>query len=899
MEEKNQYKNLAALTLFLLILANCLKPALSWEIADPYSVFHKIMFFAQWIGMLGVFVVLGMYWRVREMNWKTVTRFLLPCISLYALTQVIVFAVRMVFCECTERLSFVKAADYTGYLSVAIGGTLFLWAISKCRKKYLVVLLVAVFTVAGIMSGCYAKIGTHPYLERLILGLPFMVISFKTDFSKVIEKKKSIFTILSSVCVLAMAAVVLLFDHVGVRGYVGLLTEPQLSYESMYLTVSQGIAGRIVWYLLSLFGAAAFCILIPKKKAGFLTVIGENAAGAYVLQGLICTVLIHANLEWYKSFRDTKGYILYLLLAVVLFLIAANPLLTGVYRKIKQLVIKVQNSVLPLEELEKHMGEKNVYSGKERMRLVLLIAGTFAYTFMIFGPYELFLSNSNNFVANFSDMWFPMLVYGILGFGVLTALLFLVKGKAGDYLLCFVAGVTLAGYLQGNYMNIYLGDLSGTLVHWEEYYEEAFFNTIIWLLLLGGVFLLYYFSKKIWKGTLTYVFLMIFAMQFVAMGSLFLTQDLSDHNSGFFSTEHEFELAKEDNIVMFVIDRMDTDYLNEILAEDPDLFVREGYDGFVYYPNCVSRYKSTFPSMTYMLTEKQFHFDTPLQQYFDEAWSEAPHLRRMLDDGYQFQLLGSFECTAGNGKCMDGLVSNYCTDQRKIPYVRFPAMMLKLLCYRDMPHILKQFFWLYTGDVNNTYTDGYMLNDSQFYQDMKTTGVSIGDFDKQLILYHLYGSHSPYWMDENAQLNEKGSDVISQTKGCVKIVTEYLDEMKRLGVYDDATIIVTADHGENEYADVTSETLNPIFMMKESGAHGDWSVSNVPIMNTDIWPTLFDEDVVSDEFCNIKLLKEDTKRVRTVYYHSGLIKDTYEVDGDGQNYENWKHIGTEKIKYDM
>ncbi len=45
-------------------------------------------------------------------------------------------------------------------------------------------------------------------------------------------------------------------------------------------------------------------------------------------------------------------------------------------------------------------------------------------------------------------------------------------------------------------------------------------------------------------------------------------------------------------------------------------------------------------------------------------------------------------------------------------------------------------------------------------------------------------------MDENG--NYKSNTTVEQaTRGCFQLIRMYIDELKRLGVYDDATILIT------------------------------------------------------------------------------------------------------------
>ena len=60
--------------------------------------------------------------------------------------------------------------------------------------------------------------------------------------------------------------------------------------------------------------------------------------------------------------------------------------------------------------------------------------------------------------------------------------------------------------------------------------------------------------------------------------------------------------------------------------------------------------------------------------------------------------------------------------------------------------------------------------------------------------------------------------------------------MKALGIYERANIIVMADHGANIGGDFNPAAL---FMLKQAGeAHAETQVSNAPVAQEDLWPTL-------------------------------------------------------------
>ena len=79
------------------------------------------------------------------------------------------------------------------------------------------------------------------------------------------------------------------------------------------------------------------------------------------------------------------------------------------------------------------------------------------------------------------------------------------------------------------------------------------------------------------------------------------------------------------------------------------------------------------------------------------------------------------------------------------------------------------------------------MNDPRFYEELTNRKLRVVDngFKGDFRVLHLLGSHVPYVMDENAKtVAIDDSDLERQTLGAIKIVSEYIRQMKELGVYD-------------------------------------------------------------------------------------------------------------------
>ena len=161
---------------------------------------------------------------------------------------------------------------------------------------------------------------------------------------------------------------------------------------------------------------------------------------------------------------------------------------------------------------------------------------------------------------------------------------------------------------------------------------------------------------------------------------------------------------------------------------------------------------------------------------------------------------------------MKDIVSNYEDNvQRTCNMWDLFSVMTQASRYRMAPFIAKNYYQYDSSDiellvVNDKITN--IENDLPFYNKLIREGLCVSEDTEMQSAFrfiHMHGAPPPYIMTEDFQYLEYdarrddgwGSGV-SQAKGALKIVYEYIEQLKGLGKYDDATIIITADHGYTE-----------------------------------------------------------------------------------------------------
>ena len=134
--------------------------------------------------------------------------------------------------------------------------------------------------------------------------------------------------------------------------------------------------------------------------------------------------------------------------------------------------------------------------------------------------------------------------------------------------------------------------------------------------------------------------------------------------------------------------------------------------------------------------------------------------------------------------------------------------LLKIAAFFEAPMKLKPYVGIWENPLKplTTVSGGagpaYVIDDPQFYIDFTTEHFNPTYDNPVFTLYHLYGAHPPFHMNENAEsipTATTAEDHINQMLGCHKICTEMLQQLKDIGIYDSSTIIITADHGGLNY----------------------------------------------------------------------------------------------------
>ena len=656
-------------------------------------------------------------------------------------------------------------------------------------------------------------------------------------------------------------------------------------------TISHGVKSEKVNFIKGIFGFF-FCYYFLLSTIKWFLGSAENTLvesfwdavpRTYLHYGLPLTVIgVVVPVVVKKLFKTVLDKLVGVFDAFILIGLFGMFLVQGVVSNASFCVIFVIAAVAALGITFCYKKEILYVSKSEYKKYILEVLPSVAVFIFMTGIYysnELYLNNLEEFLNSYGEMFLILLIGSLLSAVVIMiGMLALPKAWIRPCSLA-LAGISIMGYLQAMFFNGKLSALTGNEQIWEM--RTQVINVVIWLVVIGlviGLGCFWDIFNKVFKGICIYICL----IQLVTLVTMMVTTDVSNMGSqAALTTDDALEISNSNNVLVFILDMFDSSVLQEIIAED-DSFVEPLAD-FTFYQNATSCYSHTKTSIPYLL----------------QAYDGNHALAEIQNQGYQVGIYTNVDYL-NEASC--DIATNY---REKVvvksDIVNTYATMRQTAMYSLAPFCLKQNYVYYTSDIMEMIDADEIWsieNDLLFYNNLMETGLSVNEeYTNAFKFYHMRGAHEPFYLSEDLQYDKTGREntVYSQARGSLKIVYEYLNQLKALGKYEDATIIITADHGKIINYDVENhrpdEPSMPIMLVKEPGQSKDsLFVSDAPVSQTEIMPLIMkqiglDWKEYGRTFDEIAV-NEDRQR----FYNAATLNGyefQFSIDGDANDLESW------------
>ena len=503
------------------------------------------------------------------------------------------------------------------------------------------------------------------------------------------------------------------------------------------------------------------------------------------------------------------------------------------------------------------------------LKPVICVAIFFVFTVLFYGPLSLYLPNSEELWFKLREVFKVIVPVSAIAFVMIYLFFFVMPKKVRPLLLTLFFGGALAFYVQGNLINNTYGTgvMDGSGVDWASYKAYGIRNTAIWLgCILLPLIVSFFMRKKkeLFHKGLAIAALFLTAIQIPALAVQLFSYRPNINGELRMMNEGIFDLSAKENIVFIMLDTVDEDYYQTFIEEEPEYI--DQLTGFVHYDNTTASGARTMLAFPSMFTGRPYTRQETYSDYLTEVWSSPNCFSALHDDGYDVRIYSE---TVLFSDAVTEYVSNITVKGGQVgSYKVLTKKIYKLDLFKFLPHILKKRFYMDTAEFEKAKdTSGeYLMKDARFIQSYRDAGFSLtNENEKVFTLYHLRGAHPGYNIDRDGY-TKKGSNVNDQVAGCMRVVAEMLQDMKELGIYDDATIIITADHGDHHVGEWA------FLLIKEPGSTDPYQTSSKPvslfdmaIYLADLAGTTLENQTYGTDF---RTLDEDAIRERHVFVNS-------------------------------
>lgn len=465
-----------------------------------------------------------------------------------------------------------------------------------------------------------------------------------------------------------------------------------------------------------------------------------------------------------------------------------------------------------------------------------------AWNVFFFMPLDIYIPNAGDIQIPLKPLAACLGLVTLAVFAVTLLICVFTKGKANRIFRAALFGVSIAFYIQGNFLAVNMGEFNG------EKYTLSFWKTalsiVVWLAVLVGVFVLEKKLPEEFDGLVGRIAAALIIVQIIALSVSAYNNipryGLEEFNmilkgeSISYCTTKDFGLySKNKNVIIILADEYDSYLFDGAVEEDPDS-VSE-FDGFTYYVNTVGKYGLTSPSMAYITSGKGG------EKYADLTFfkATAENFRANFYSSFDIppvSVLDDFYDNTGFVKMTFGESMMYTKDVCRLAFFRCVPEPLKPLLWFDAQNI--------GGDIRGSlekrltqYSDIGLYNpDNLAFYNSLPRELDLTDENVFKFMY-IFGLHHIRTVTKDLEYIETSTEVSPEEEAIAvnKIVNEYLKILKENGIYDNCEIIFMADHGLKWHRN----KMYPLLMYKPANqTETGIKISRAPISYDEMFPTL-------------------------------------------------------------
>ena len=516
---------------------------------------------------------------------------------------------------------------------------------------------------------------------------------------------------------------------------------------------------------------------------------------------------------------------------------------------------------------------------------------------------EILYGNRMEFEFGLSTILLPLVAIAL----ALTALLCLLGAVLPAAIRSrYIAGVFalgLLGWIQSSFLHGDYGQFTGETIDWSRFTLRGWLDLLLWLVVIIAA-LKYHQTLR---PKIRFIAPVLAALILIGLGSRALLAPAEAPPAG-----QEVEAAslsrfsRGQNVLQVLMDGFQTSVFLE-LVQDEEL--EDDLDGFTVFQENSAVAAYTHLSIPAIFSGEIYDGTETPAQYHHRALRENGFHHRLFEEGYSVHLIPKIPMHGG-GYTMYAETPHHYGVSRGDRIQKQILLLFDLGLFRSSPHFLRRVIyndgnWRLGRSVGepvrglNTYQRAFFadyINQMQVVLDVPAYNF-----------IHLMPPHGPFvtlpdGTDAGRVLPENRENYKIEARYIILQFIAMLERMRELGIYDDALIILHADHGYGTLAQLPGDPnvlkvprAPALLAVKRVGAHGPLKFSNAPTTVADIPATIFGELNLEHEYGGRSVFdlaeRESRTRIFNSYSlgpkHSGVIT-RYELNGSIYDADAWR-----------
>ena len=563
--------------------------------------------------------------------------------------------------------------------------------------------------------------------------------------------------------------------------------------------------------------------------------------------------------------------------------------------------------------------EKNTKEILKKILITLAISCVLPLALFLSTPFDIYAANYDEFVFSFSNYFWVCFGYFWAGTAVCFLILFFLPKKAYRVVSGLFLGLGFLMFLQSNFLNGNLSTLKGDGEGNTISLAWMIVNIIFWAAILATFMGVASIMDK--KGIVSAIGLVITAV--LVVSQLIIPVSASISHSEMFLTYQERQqkadidfqhklltnknlttVGSEGNIFVFCVDKMDEDWLEYIYDKKPELF--DDFKGFTWFQDHVSRYGHTYPSIVNMLTEKPFVTEgeqITREKFLSDSFSYAVSLNKLHDAGWKINIFSEKFYSYEDAFYLPDYIENKAEakDYSVINGGILGGKMVELGLYRTMPFFVKDVL----GGVNSeTFKNSIKESDGEGHDNYEPNLKFVNKWTEEnefskvdgkgFYFIHTQGLHNAYSVNKRIPLFKEN----------MKIINRYISYLKQENLFEDATIIITGDHGNGtpyNRTGLTNSIRTGMFIKPAGIGEEDMKISQAQTSHTQLWPTILKQANIEEvegmsilETPDPEIVGQEAAAQERYFtwhtYNCPLWEYQYVIHGSAKDFANWELI---------